>query len=521
MALSGASRRKQIPSSLIIVIGILVSLLPTRASADEKKEEQGYFVLCTKSKVEVFASGQKQDFHNGQSTPCDISEGSIVVVRHQSPFVYNGAALAFVYQDKDRWIPFNRSRMRVINPDIAPQNITAEMITGSSTIPPKGKPGSDFVGKWQRYQLPKIGEQNWLGVPQKGVWFTSAFIVTAEMIQPLEQTTVTKTVPADPAASPDGQLLPQEQLSGIVIIEGDKGVGSGFITEINGNLCVVTNLHVLGGNTKFSIKTLAGDVVRVDVGSLKAAVDADIALLGLAEGQEDIFKLISSENVLNSTKIGNKIVVIGNRLGGGVATQTIGSVRGIGPTQIEVDAKFQSGNSGSPIYDIGSAQVVGVASYTETISADNIAGDKIKGVPVKNETRWFGYRIDSVKEWQQLDWKQWRKQISSMEDYHNASMGGLAIFQGNLSMKHDDVTLQRMVTSFLDHKGRFGKNKQTADLFSKVSGYLSGRKTTMNRMKFYNYFHTCPYWETSLPQQNAFRDKLIEALNDASAAINK
>jgi hypothetical protein len=43
----------------------------------------------------------------------------------------------------------------------------------------------------------------------------------------------------------------------------------------------------------------------------------------------------------------------------------------------------------------------------------------------------------------------------------------------------------------------------------------------MNRMKFYNYFHTCPYWETSLPQQNAFRDKLIEALNDASAAINK
>jgi len=139
---------------------------------------------------------------------------------------------------------------------------------------------------------------------------------------------------------------------------------------MNGNLYVVTNLHVLGNNTKFTIKTLAGNNVRVDVKSLKAAVGADIALLGIAEGQDELTPLISSSNVLETTKIGNKIVVIGNRLGGGVATQTIGNIRGIGPSQIEVDAKFQSGNSGSPIYDIESKQIVGVASYTQTISAD-------------------------------------------------------------------------------------------------------------------------------------------------------
>lgn len=495
--------------------------MPSSVFSEEPKSGQGNFVICTKSQIALFLDGEKLTFRNGKSAPCEIKVGTIVTVRYKSKFVFNGAAIAFVYQDRANWIPFNRSKMRFIDHAPIAKDVTAEMIKKSSKPPSKGRPGPDFVGKWKRYNLPQIAGHNWLGVSKKGVWETFAFIVTEDMIKPLNSTTPTPASVAKPKDPPAAQILTQQQLSGIVIIEGDKGVGSGFITKVDGNLCVVTNLHVLGSNTKFTIKTLAGQEVKVNVSSLKAAVDADIALLGLAEGQEDILTLTTSKNVLDTTKIGSKIVVVGNRLGGGVATQTIGHVRGIGPTQIEVDAKFQSGNSGSPIYDIENDQVVGVASYTQTISKDKLAGENLKNLDLKNETRWFGYRIDTVKKWQPLEWKQWRKQITAMEDYHNASMSGLEILKGNLSIKNEDVTIQRLVTSFRNKKSRFGRNNKTAELFSSVARYLSDRKKTIIRMKFYNYFQTCPYWDTSLPQQNAFRDRLIEDLTETSLEIKR
>ena len=501
---------------LMLILGLLVLLSPSSVLSEEPKTGQGYFVLCTKSEVMVYTGGKQHAIRDGKTASCEVSVGSIVIVRHKSPFVYDGAALAFVYRDRENWIPFNRSKMRVIDHTIDPKDVTATMIKESNKVPKMGTPGKDFVGKWPSFKLPNIGVQNWLGIEHKGVWCMSAFIVTEEMIQPLKPAVkpIVKEIP--PA-----QILTQKQLSGIVVIEGDKGVGSGFLTKVNGSLCVVTNLHVLGNNKKFTIKTLAGQDVRVSVSHLRAAVDADIALLGLADGQEQLLMLTASKNVLDTTKIGNKIVVVGNRLGGGVATQTIGHVRGIGPTRIEVDAKFQSGNSGSPIYDIQSAQVVGVASYTETVPAKKITGGNLKNLDMKNETRWFGYRIDTVKKWQPLEWKKWRQQITSIEDYHNASMSALAILKGDFSYKHDDTTIQRLVTSFRNQKNRFGKNKKTADLFTTVARYLTARKKKIARMKFYNYFHTCPYWTTSLPQQNAFRDLLIEALTEASAEIRK
>src|SRR5690606_34232923 len=64
---------------------------------------------------------------------------------------------------------------------------------------------------------------------------------------------------AKPAAAPaviGGQALSYEQMAGIVLIDGDKGAGTGFMTKIRGVDFVVTNLHVLGRNKKFTLKTL-------------------------------------------------------------------------------------------------------------------------------------------------------------------------------------------------------------------------------------------------------------------------
>src|SRR5690606_23652978 len=59
-----------------------------------------------------------------------------------------------------------------------------------------------------------------------------------------------ETKPAEVGA----QALSYEQMAGIVLIEGDKGTGTGFMTKIRGIDFVVTNLHVLGRNKKFTLK---------------------------------------------------------------------------------------------------------------------------------------------------------------------------------------------------------------------------------------------------------------------------
>jgi hypothetical protein len=83
-------------------------------------------------------------------------------------------------------------------------------------------------------------------------------------------------------------------------------------------------------------------------------------------GATPVFSLAT--DVLQSAKIGDEIAVVGNRQGAGVATQVSGQLDGIGPNRIEVDAQFEAGDSGSPIFDVTTQQVIGVATYRQTMA---------------------------------------------------------------------------------------------------------------------------------------------------------
>lgn len=491
-----------------VVIGI--SLAPSGILAEEQKGTRGQFYSVYRGSVEFYIDGQRHYFYEGKTDPCNISVGSVVVAKYKSGLVYNAALFAFKYEDGNNWLPITRNDFKVLDNAIDPKNVTAEMISNSTQSPKGGRLGKGHPERWKKFNFPMIHPSEWSGVSRKNEWCLYGYVVLEEDTRPL-------VAPRDNNTT---QQMTQEQLSGIVVIEGDKGAGSGFLTYVDHGLCVVTNLHVLGNNTKFTIKTLSGQDVKVDAKKIMGAVDADIALLGVAEGQESLFTFESSKNVLETTKIGNKIAVVGNRLGGGVATQTMGHIMGIGPTRVEVDAQFQSGNSGSPIYDLDSAQVVGVASYTETIPAEMIASNKLKELNLKNEVRWFGYRMDTVKKWQPISWSKWRKQVSTLEDYHNASTSGLTVFQGKIHQQLSDDRITEMVNSFKKEKGTFGHNKKTAELLSSISRYLSFRKQDIDRIKFYDYFNSCPYWSTNVPRQKVFRENLIEALDKTTKQID-
>lgn len=496
-------------------ITFLALLFPLGVMAETKLGVPGNFYLVTKSEVQFFVDGKRHNFHHGKTDLIPVSEGSVVAIKYKSRFVYDAAAFAFKYEDGSHWMPLARSKMKVLDPALDPAKVTAEMIEKSNAAPSQGRLDKSFGGWWTGHGLPWLAQGEWIGAPNKHAWSLYGFVITKDKIQPLAPTK--KEEKQEDDALP--QLISNAQLQGIVVIEGDQGVGSGFLAKVDGKLCVVTNLHVLGTNQRFKLQTLSGRDVRVDVKSLKAAVGADVALLGVAEGvegEDEFVALDLATNILENTEIGNQVVVVGNRLGGGVATQTKGKIMGIGPSRVEVDAEFQAGNSGSPIFDLESSSVVGVASYTETVAAEHIETKKLKEGDLKAETRWFGYRIDNVKEWQALDWRNWRHQITAVESYRNTSIEGLRVLQGKLDETFKDEKIARMVRSFKLDRHRFGMNRRTGHLLYSVASHLKARKGDMDRIRFYDYFKSCPYWDTNVDQQSEFRDLVIKALVEVS-----
>ena len=84
---------------------------------------------------------------------------------------------------------------------------------------------------------------------------------------PSPETTVTN-IPAINDAS-DYKALSKY----IVIVEGDKSVGTGFIAQYEGKTYLFTNLHVLDGNKSIKCKTMQGK--ELALGKLLASTEYD------------------------------------------------------------------------------------------------------------------------------------------------------------------------------------------------------------------------------------------------------
>ena len=260
----------------------------------------------------------------------------------------------------------------------------------------------------------------------------------------------------------EGQALTYDQMSGIVLVDGDGGTATGFMTKIRDVDFVVTNLHVLIGNKKLTLKTLRGEELPIQ--GIFGAIGGDIAIIRIAKGEGNL-RLAS--DVFQSSKIGDKVVVVGNRRGGGVATQTGGSIKGIGPRLVEVDADFQSGNSGSPIVNLGTNEVIGVATYSETreVEVENTPdrSPRIRGQPPAPEVekRWFGYRIDSVSKWEAIDLPRWHAQSERINKFRETSEALVAVirFDFNRARQHPRLT------SIIDNlKAVIGRRAVTASV---------------------------------------------------------
>lgn len=159
----------------------------------------------------------------------------------------------------------------------------------------------------------------------------------------------------------------------VVITCGEKA-GSGFVVRDGGRPYLFTNKHVVEAGAVVAQRL---DGTRLSIGSRDDAVGRDMVRFAL-EGSAPAFDLAAGV-----PDIGDPVVVLGNSDGRGVVTEIRGKVIGVGPSEIEIDAAFVAGNSGSPVLD-RHGRVIGIATYLRDCRDDGDWG--------KANTRFNGIR---------------------------------------------------------------------------------------------------------------------------------
>lgn len=150
-----------------VIIGFIFLSAFFPAYSQEGEEIKGRFYISTKSQVVFFLNGETLNFRKGKSTSCTVKAGDIVTVLYRSKFAYNGLSLAFLSRDKTKWVPFHKSKVRVLKNTYNPQFITSGIIRASDRKPKKGSPEKKLTDKWSSYKLPPKVTPSWIGPNKK------------------------------------------------------------------------------------------------------------------------------------------------------------------------------------------------------------------------------------------------------------------------------------------------------------------------------------------------------------------
>jgi S1-C subfamily serine protease len=215
------------------------------------------------------------------------------------------------------------------------------------------------------------------------------------------------------AAPPDSAAI----LRSLVIIEGKAGRGTGFVTEMFGNKVVITNCHVLVGNSK--VKLFSQDGAKIEVKDLHMAEDRDIVMME-SDNLASIPPL-KLEDDAAALQIGTAIKVYGNKAGAGVHNESAGVVKGVGPQFFEVTASMVPGQSGGPIINAGTGKVAAVNTFITTVSIGRFT----------LIARAFGTRIDNLRKesFQKVDFAKYGVGLRYYNELSKANKFGVLFIQ--------------------------------------------------------------------------------------------
>lgn len=350
---------------------------------------------------------------------------------------------------------------------------------------------------------------------------TPPVVVASETAPDSIQTTV---APHTGPSARAGALV-NEIRANLVLVAGTAGKGSGFVIQTADGPWLVTNLHVLADNPNPVFTTLTG--VTIPMNASFAAVAHDICRIQ----QPSVANALElMPNIDAEVRVGDDVVVPGNAEGAGVVKPWEGKVVGLGPNLVEVDAPFIPGNSGSPIIHAKTGKVIGVATYLTIKKLDDRAANgssaNPEGASVEEraqnfrhtEIRRFGYRLDSVKTWEPINWRRFNSQAAQVAKIEATSRDFVQLFDDSRRRKVDAKNyatpgIRRALESY-EERRKIGGNMSSADA-DRTRRYLMGdlRSATRNDIAAFDSFNAYDYFRRVVASEATFRDELYESFS--------
>ena len=312
----------------------------------------------------------------------------------------------------------------------------------------------------------------------------------------------------------------------VLIIEGDKGVGTGFVVATEGKKFLYTAAHVFSGNSKFTIRNAAGTEFK-KFGDLQAAEGADLIRLEMLDDPADFLTLAAPDSEL---AINTEIAALGNGGGNGVISVELGKILGTSGNILEVDAQIIQGNSGGPVVERASGNVVGEATHLTDARKDVWSEGTRQG-----EVRRFACRLN--KEWKWMTQKTGvfvtdGKTLAEFDDYTR-----LCFAIAQLKPLESGMRLTTEVGGDMTAASIFEQNKNNDLVKSLITmnNELAARKTSLSDAELIKKFRSllgqaearATRTNESLKPQNFawfHRDRArisVEARNECIAALKQ
>ena len=321
----------------------------------------------------------------------------------------------------------------------------------------------------------------------------------------------------DPAAA--ASAFVSEHSYSLVFVEdkGTGGAGSGFVCSFRGKPALFTNIHVVAGMRAPQFTRLDKSNVST-VGAPASAVGHDILHYTLSAGTLTP-KLIVAERLEGIAAIGDDVFVLGNSEGARVITPLSGKIVGIGPELVEVTAEFVPGNSGSPIIHAKSGTVIGIATYLRIRDKKWLSEGNAEA-----KIRRFGYRLDSVKNWQPVDWAGFAKDRAELEKIKGLT-SDLAELLRDLkdgviqNSAHGNPAIAPHVRTFVDKVGGRARANPTdrrdaaTNLFKFMRSVSQQDITAATARIRYDYF------QRALAEEKVIRTQFTEVFDEIVKAI--
>ena len=178
----------------------------------------------------------------------------------------------------------------------------------------------------------------------------------------------------------------------VAVLSGPAGKGTGFLCQMDGRKWLVTNSHVADQDGNIKVSFLDGRTFKISNNTpMEEDENRDLVRFEMPDAK-DVLQI--AEDVPD---IGTPIEFYGNADGGDVITMTAGKILSVGLDKIEIDAKIQRGNSGSPLVRVCDGKVIGVTTCSKPNTADDPSKIGTRFDPTVSATREFAVRFTGVK----------------------------------------------------------------------------------------------------------------------------